>query len=505
MFLAAGGALGRMGVMGLVGRESPTIPGWPPLTPLDVAAIGQQLASGPGGDALQPVGLGQLADGPGALGRLADLAGRIRLPRGPVVVLAARAPVRAAGQDIWNTVGPALGSHRPVRWCVVGSGARLRADKQTVAAATADVAGAACIVTIGAGTVTDVGKAAAHAAGRPAIPLICVQAATSTGGFASPFAALFRDGVWQAVPARWPDALIIDPDVLASAPGDLNRAGLGEVIATITATADWHLAAAFAAGPAAAGGPAWNATVAGLGRASIADLEVLSAYLGSAAGLSTLARVLALGGIAAGAAGSTAPVSGTEHAISHLLDAAAAARGEPAARHGAQVGVASLVAASAWAHVLQRIDAGMLDRPARVPDPDQARNVLEAAFAELDPTGAMAAQRYAGYARKVRLLCSPGDPLAELRAGWRRHREQLEPLLAGPAELARVLRAAGLPVTFAELGVPVSATTARWALASCALQRQRVGVADLAALLGAWQDDDIDEVLHRSGTVPSAG
>lgn len=496
-----------MGAMGLAGNEPTAIPGWPRLTPLDLAAVGRQLAEGPGGGALQPVGLGQLADGPGALASLGDVAGRMRLPRGPVVVLAARAPVRAAGQDIWNIIGPALGTHRPVRWCVVGSGDRLRADKQTVAAATAELAGAACIVTVGAGTVTDVGKAAAQAAGQPAIPLICVQAATSTGGFASPFAAVLRDGWWQAVPARWPDALIIDPDVLISAPAELNRAGLGDVIACSTASADWHLAAALAGStaPTRPGGPPWSPAVAGLGRAGIADLEVLAAHLGSATGLSTLARLLALGGIAAGAAGSTAPVSGTEHAISHLLDAAAAARGEPAARHGAQVGVASLVAASAWAHVLRRIDAGLLDRPAAMPDPDQARSGLEAAFAEVDPTGAMAAQCYQSYARKLRLLCSAGDPIAALRAGWPRHRDQLETLLAGPAELAGVLRAAGLPVTFADLGVPVSATTVRWALASCPLQRQQAGVADLALLLGAWQDDDIDEVLARSGTVLAAG
>jgi glycerol-1-phosphate dehydrogenase [NAD(P)+] len=245
--------------------------------------------------------------------------------------------------------------------------------------------------------------------------------------------------------------------------------------------------------------------VAGLCRADTTDLKVLAAHLGSATGLSTLARVLALGGIAAGAAGSTAPVSGTEHAISHLLDIAAAARGEPAARHGAQVGVASVLAASAWAHVLRRIDAGMLDRPARVPDPENARTAMEAAFAQLDPTGAMAAQLLAGYASKLRLLSSAGDPLAGLRASWERQREQLAGLLAAPAELAAVLRAAGLPVTFAELEVPVSAGTARWALASCALQRERIGVADLGMLIGAWQDDDIDEILARSGTMRPAG
>jgi hypothetical protein len=36
-------------------------------------------------------------------------------------------------------------------------------------------------------------------------------------------------------------------------------------------------------------------------------------------------------------------------------------------------------------------------------------------------------------------------------------------------------------------------------VANCALQRQRFGVADLAMLLGAWQDADVDAVLTGDG------
>ena len=48
------------------------------------------------------------------------------------------------------------------------------------------------------------------------------------------------------------------------------------------------------------------------------------------------------------------------------------------------------------------------------------------------------------------------------------------------------------PVLTAE---PVDDTTARWAVANCPLLRQRFGVADLATLLGAWEEADVDEVL----------
>jgi Iron-containing alcohol dehydrogenase len=212
--------------------------------------------------------------------------------------------------------------------------------------------------------------------------------------------------------------------------------------------------------------------------------------------LTELAGLLTLSGIAMGVAGSTAPASGMEHAISHLLEMAATARGEPASFHGTQVGVASVVAVRTWAHVLHRVADGGLERPARLPDPDAVRDRIGRAFAAIDPSGAMAAECLTGYATKLRRLGSgadPGDPLAALRASWPAHHDVLDRLLIEPAMLAGALRAAGLPTRFRDL--PVDGETARWAVANCALQRQRFGVADLAMLLGEWEDADVDEVL----------
>jgi glycerol-1-phosphate dehydrogenase [NAD(P)+] len=213
------------------------------------------------------------------------------------------------------------------------------------------------------------------------------------------------------------------------------------------------------------------------------------------AGLAELARILTLSGITMGVAGSTAPASGMEHAVSHLLEMAANARGQLASFHGTQVGVASVVAAATWAHVRRRIDEGALGRPARIPDPDQARDRIREAFKGIDSTGLMAAECFADYARKLRPLVGDSDPLAGLRDDWDRHEAVLAETLIDPGELASGLRSAGLPASFGELPEPVSDEDARWAVASCPLQRQRFGVADLAMLLGAWEEDDIDEVL----------
>ncbi|HSR83198.1 MAG TPA: iron-containing alcohol dehydrogenase, partial [Streptosporangiaceae bacterium] len=230
-------------------------------------------------------------------------------------------------------------------------------------------------------------------------------------------------------------------------------------------------------------------------------LAILAGQLGSADGLAGLSRILTLSGIAMGVAGSTAPASGMEHAISHLLEMAADARGEPGSLHGAQVGVASIVAAAAWGLVRARVAEGGLARPAAEPDPDEARSQIERAFAWLDPSGAMAAECFEGYAVKLRALADGGGPLTRLADSWTAHDAVLSELLTDPASIRAALTSAGLPVTFGQLDSPVSATTARWAVAVCALQRRRVSVADLAMLLGAWGEDDIDQVLADAGVL----
>ena len=53
--------------------------------------------------------------------------------------------------------------------------------------------------------------------------------------------------------------------------------------------------------------------------------------------------------------------------------------------------------------------------------------------------------------------------------------------------------------------MPVDDDEARWAVANCALQRRRFGVADLAMLIGAWEADDVDAVLAAARAAAAAG
>ncbi len=474
--------------------------------PLDLGGLRAALAGSP--EPFEPLGMAGLVVGPGALDRLGDVLAGLGTGAGDgagdVVVLAAATPMTVRGSGLREAIEERITSRYAMKWAELGpADGSVHADEQTVTTAARAADGADCVVSVGSGTVTDIGKAVAGAG----VPLVAVQTATSVNGYADPFSVLLKAGVKRTTPTRWPDWLVVDTDVLLGAPERLNLAGLGDMAAMFTATADWYLAALLGAD-----GPPYRAAAVDLVRPHGEVMLGLGDGLTTdALGLADLARLLTLSGIGMGVTGSTAPASGMEHAVSHLLEMAATATGTstgtstPASLHGEQVGVASVVAAATWAHVRERIAAGGLGRPARMPDPDAVGDRIGAAFAGLDPSGAMAAECLADYAAKIRLLASGNDPLATLRAAWADCEAAIGGLLIGPAELAAGLRPAGLPVRFADLPAPVDEPQARWAVANCALQRRRFGVADLAMLLGAWEEDDVDAVLAAAEQAASVG
>ena len=189
---------------------------------LDIADLRRELADAPDGGRLNPLGLGRVVSGPGALDALADLVAGLRRPAGDVVVLAAATPMSVDGRDLSAVIQAALEDRFAVRWVIVGpADSDVHADEPTVAAAAAAAAGAGCVITVGSGTITDIGKAAAPGG----TPLVAVQTATSVNGYADPFSVLLRHGVKRTTPSRWPDALVVDPAVLQGAPARFSSAG----------------------------------------------------------------------------------------------------------------------------------------------------------------------------------------------------------------------------------------------------------------------------------------
>jgi glycerol-1-phosphate dehydrogenase [NAD(P)+] len=283
---------------------------------------------------------------------------------------------------------------------------------------------------------------------------------------------------------------VIDLGVIAGAPTTLNQAGVGELMSMFTAPADWRLADLVGLD----GG--YDEALVGVFRDDGEELERVAAGVsaGESEALAWLCDRMTRSGLALGVAGRTAPISGAEHAISHLLDMAAIRSGVPTGLHGAQVGVAAVVVAALWQDVLEGFDARrVLDEP---PTPGQARARIDGTFGVFDPSTEMAAECWRLYQRKLAAWTSAIGPRTAFAAGWDANRTALLTGLLSPERIATGLRAAGAPTTFRDLGA--GADTARWAVSGAHLLRDRFGILDLVDLTGRWTDADVDRVLARA-------
>ena len=394
------------------------------LDPTDLESIRAWLGDAPDGAQRRPVGMRAIDIGPAALVGLPRRARAARGDRdGDVVVLTDSTPIHRGARDLKADVVARLQNafdDAGVRHVVLGRGrSELHADERALAEADRAIVGAALVVSVGSGTVTDIAKDASYRAG---LPFVVVQTAVSVNAFSDDMAVLLRNGVKRTVPSHWPDTLIVDLEVIAGAPAAMNRAGFGELMAMFTAPADWYLASAVGADPS------YDPVVVRLFRDG--GDRLLGCAPGVAAArqdaLAELAGQMTLTGIAMGVAGRTAPLSGTEHTISHLLDMAAGVDGRETAFHGAQVGVAAVIVALAWRRVLRDLDPHRIALDAAAATPvaldTRWRAGGRAAFDRLDPSGGASEECWTDYHRKVERWNAATAQRAALAGDWARHR-----------------------------------------------------------------------------------
>ena len=465
------------------------------IDPTDLDALRERLATGPGAEQRKPIGLRSVRIGSHALNALVDDVATVTRT-GPVVVVMDETPMRRAGDDLKSLVLDRLAARFPTIPAVIRArGAELHVDDDALAQAEAAVVGAGCVVAVGSGTVTDIAKEASRRAGN--VPFVVVQTAVSVNAFSDDMAVVLRDGVKRTVLSRWPDALIVDLEVLADAPASMNRAGFGELCSMFTAPADWYLA------DAAGMGAPFDAGIVDLFRVGADRLLSGASRLAEndPAMLAELASRMTLTGMAMGVAGRTAPLSGTEHLLSHLLDMAAERGGRPLAFHGAQVGVASVVAATIWQDTLDAFDPSVLHEDRSFPAPDAVEPLVRAAFEALDPSGAMARECWSDVARKLERWHDQRPAIESMADAWAGHRRAIRALVVGPDTLATALAASGAPSVVADLRPAPEPDTVRWALRAMPLMRDRFTVADLRFFTGGWTEATVEGLLARSGVL----
>ena len=202
---------------------------------------------------------------------------------------------------------------------------------------------AKAVISIGGGKVIDAGK---YAAFLRNLPFISVPTSSSSDGFSSASASLLVQGKRTSVPARLAYGIIVDTQVIRTAPEKFIYSGIGDMISKITALYDWIFEAEH-------------------GVSEVNDFAVMIAKKAVNSFVRTpfesiqdnlflkeLVDSLAMSGIANEIAGGSAPTSGSEHLISHALDKLL----EVPQLHGVQVGIATYVMAVVQDHRYVRVN-----------------------------------------------------------------------------------------------------------------------------------------------------
>jgi glycerol-1-phosphate dehydrogenase [NAD(P)+] len=404
--------------------------------------------------------------------RLDDLTGLVErwIPAGALICVVDANTFKAAGEQ---AVAMIRKSGREV-WLYRAdeNSAEVHADGPAVAALESAVKryAAVGILAVGSGTINDICKTAATRAG---CPLVTVATAASMNGYPSAISALSVGGVKITEPCVPPVAIVADPDILATAPPEMNRAGFGDLLSKNASTADWvmsHLLHGeyFCPLPAA-----------------VADAALQRCITGAAAirtrqpqGLQVLIEALLRSGIAMVLAGSSAPASGGEHLISHLWDMSAHWTNRTPALHGEQTGVTTLISLALYQKLLE-MDTEALQR-CRPQPPFASRQAFES---EMHRVFKDLAEAVLPHARQ-KFLDANGLQRRRnhILAHWDSIRRAVSAVVIPPQRSREHLLAVGAKVRAAELGISdaelaFSYRYARWI-------RNRYCVLDLAAEIG---------------------
>src|SRR6266699_2927484 len=314
------------------------------------------------------------------------------------------------------------------------------------------------LIALGSGTVTDIAKHAAYLYDQqhpeqPRMVYICIPTANSVTAYAANMAVLLKDGVKRTLPSRFPTAIISDLRVLASAPKAMTLAGLGDCCARFVAYGDWYLASALGLVDFYSEVPL----------ALLANLDTIllehAAGIGqrSYEGEAVVVRALLLAGIAQSIVNMSAPISGTEHVISHVLDMIADHFHRPLALHGAQVGVATLTAAQLYQNFLDNFDPQTVDIAACYPEDKPLQAHIQQLFQAVDPGGAMARECWSDYSQNLALWRSNRESFELFCREWHTiHHPKLASLVFPPDVIFQILSQAGAPLTPQELEPPIS-------------------------------------------------
>ena len=298
-------------------------------------------------------------------------------------------------------------------------------------------------VAVGSGVINDLAKLASHRTGRP---YMCVATAASMDGYTAFGASITYKGSKQTFTCPAPVAVLADVEVIRHAPKEMTASGYADMVAKITAGADWILADALGAEPIHQ--QASQVVQPGL-RDALRDPAGSSN--GDANAILNLTEGLMLGGFGMQAAQSSRPASGAEHQFSHLWDMQHHTHNGSAPSHGFKVGIGTLAITALYEHLLaQPLDRLNVDRCVESwPDKKAVEVAVQKLFSADNFTETVLEETRAKYVERDVLQ----KQLEQFKSLWPDLKSHLRQQLVSFGQVKAMLRDAGAPFEPEQIGI----------------------------------------------------
>jgi glycerol-1-phosphate dehydrogenase [NAD(P)+] len=293
-------------------------------------------------------------------------------------------------------------------------------------------------IAIGGGTINDLVKLGSHISNRP---YVCVATACSVDGYASDGAALLTNGAKMTHPCPAPTIIIGDPFIMEKAPGILQASGYADLMAKITAGADWILADFL--GEHQIDTVCWSLIQ-----------DNLKSWLVDPHDSSAIFTGLTLCGIAMQYMKDSRPVSGTEHLLSHVWEMEHVLYDNVAPLHGIKVGIGTLLTTGVYELLISQGIEGGVELESLEHTIELKYSMVERYFSEIfdvQPLKAIIKAKYNQQNRREtrrKVLIERWPDLALLL------KQQIIPY----GEIVSLLKKAGCPVVPEKIGLTTNQT-----------------------------------------------
>lgn len=295
------------------------------------------------------------------------------------------------------------------------------------------------LVAVGSGSITDTCRVNAA---RCKLPFVSVGTAASMDGYTSVVAPLILNGVKIHRQGPCPEIIVCDLSVLATAPIEMVRSGVGDVLGKYIAIADWKIGNII-------NGEDYCHTCGDIVLDAVDKLlaNVDDIRNRTEKGMRILIEGLLLAGITIMIVGHTRAVASVEHNIAHYVEMKMLERYGKAPAHGATVGVGTLMVYPVFKKFAEE-DLSGLKVETLFPMPAEERR-------------AWMLRAYGKVAGNAIMAENPGDFLTaqELRRRAARAKDRFSDIreiidsMPPYDQVYSAMKRLGAPLTMAELGV----------------------------------------------------